>query len=577
MGCEKPTGGGIQGRQPLVTEGGRDGVGGLAGGPTANRAMRARRLILVLAGSVAVALVLAGGLLLVLPFLIDLPRVQSLLGVEASRLLDRPVRFERVSLSLWPLPAVRVRGLTVADAPGFGPDPFLSVEDVRVRVRLLPLLRGRLSFGDVTLTRARLVVEQRRDGTWNLPIPGGSRPATAAPFALVSRMHLEDGRLEIRLPAETGAPSVAHLVDRIDVVLEDLGWSVPIRLRATARLPGGGLVAGLDGHIGPLTAAGADLAALPARLTARFTAEETRAAASGPGLAGRGDGEIHVEGPLGNLSGDGQLRFTRLTVTHSPPTCARREPHHLVLEAVELPVRIAGPRVTVEPFALRVAGGTVRGSARLSWRAGVPGVRLADVRVQGVSAEPVLVDFLCEPYAVTGRLDGSGEIEFSGTGAELLRTARGIWQVEVGVGRLVGPAALTLLSGAIRVGSALYSVANLGVPSGLLASPIEFQSLAAAGTTGDGQLRINRLAMQGQRLRVTGGGTYGLLDTRLDFKLDVQTRRSTFGVKIGGTAREPSYTAEPRGLIKTLTELLGATRPPKGWAAPAPPASTAGR
>jgi uncharacterized protein involved in outer membrane biogenesis len=539
--------------------------------------VRARRLTLVLAGGLAVALIPAGGLLLGLPFLIDLPHVQSLLRVEASRLLDRPVHFEHVSLSLWPLPAIRVRGLTVADVPGFGPDPLLSVEDARVRVRLLPLLRGRLSFGDVTLTRPRVVVEQRRDGVWNLPAPGGGRTGSAAPVALVSRMRLEDGRVEIRLPAETGAPSVAHLVDRIDLMLEDLGWTVPIRLRATARLPGGGLVAGLDGHIGPLTAAGADLAALPARLTARFTAEETRAAASGLGLAGRGDGEIHVEGPLGNMSGGGQLRFTRLTVTHSSPTCTRREPRPLVLEAVELPVRIAGPKVTVEPFALRVAGGTVRGSARLSWRAGVPGVRLADVRVQAVSAEPVLVDFLCEPYAVTGRLDGTGEIEFSGTGPELLRTARGAWQVEVGAGRLVGPAALTLLSGAIRVGSALYSVTHLDAPTGLLASPIEFQSLVAAGTTGDGQLRVSRLAMQGQRLRVTGGGTYGLLDTRLDFKLDVQSGRSTFGVKIGGTAREPTYTAEPRGLIKTLTDLLGATRPSKERATPAPPASTGGR
>jgi len=540
--------------------------------------MRARRLTLALAGLAAGVLVLAGGLLLSLPFLIDLPRVQSLLRLEASRLVDRPVRFERVSVSLWPLPAIRVRGLTVADAPGFGPDPLLSVEDARVRVRLLPLLRGRLSFGEVTLTRPRVVVEQRRDGAWNLPAPGAGRPGPAAPFALVSRMRLEDGRVEIRLPAETGGTSLAHLVDRIDVALEDLGWILPIRLRATARLPGGGLVVGLEGQVGPLVAAGGDLAALPARMTARFAAEEARAAgAGGLGLTGRGEGEIHAEGPLGNMVGGGQLRFARLTLTQSPAACARREPHRLVLEAVELPVRIAGPKVTVEPFAFRVAGGTVRGSARLTWRAGVPGVRLADVRVQGVSAEPVLVDFLCQPYAVTGRIDGAGEVEFSGTGPELLHTARGSWQVEFGVGRLVGPAALSILSGAIRVGTALYSVANLDAPTVLLASPIEFQSLTASGSTGEGQLRVSQLAMQSQRLRVTGSGTYGLLDTRLDFKLDVKSGRSTFGVKVGGTTREPTYAAEPRGLLKTLTELLGAARSPKARPSPAPPASTGTR
>src|SRR5581483_8258659 len=185
--------------------------------------------IVVVAGGVL--LFLAVGLVLALPSLVDMPRIQGLLREEATRLLDRPVRFERLSLGYWPLPAIHARGLTVANAPGFGPDPMLAVEDARVRIRLLPLLRGRLQLGEVTLERPRLVVEQRRDGTWNLPSPGGGRPGPAAPLILVSRVRLTDGRLEVRLPEEAGAASVAHLVDRIDVALEDLGWSTPMRFR----------------------------------------------------------------------------------------------------------------------------------------------------------------------------------------------------------------------------------------------------------------------------------------------------------------------------------------------------------
>jgi uncharacterized protein involved in outer membrane biogenesis len=515
--------------------------------------MRRRALVLV---TLAAGLVLVvSAIVLALPSLLDLPRFQALLRAEASRLLDRPVRFERVSLGYWPLPAVRIRGLTVANGPGFGPDPLLAVDDARIRVRLLPLLRGRLQFGEVTLEKPRVILEQRRDGSWNLPGPGSSRPAPAASLILVSRVRLREGHVEIRMPGESGAGPSAHLVDRIDVALEDLGWSDPIRFQIAARLPGGGLVVTVDGQVGPLAGAGADLAALPARLTARFTAEEGRPGTdAGVGLSGRGEGEIRAEGPLGNLRGGGRLRFARLVVAARPAACAGRLARPLVLEGVELPVQIAGPRLAIEPFALRVGGGTARGGAVLTLQGGVPAIRLADVRLQSVAAEPILVDFLCQPYAVTGRLDATGEGSFAGTGSDLLRSARGTWQIQVGPGRLVGPAIVTLLAGAVRVGSALSAAVSPGSP--LPASP-DFDSLTAAGGVGGGQVQVRQFAVQNRQVRLTGSGTYGLLDTRLDFDLQVRAGRSSFGVKLAGTAREPSYQLASRGLAKGLAEILG--------------------
>src|SRR5262249_36111114 len=154
-----------------------------------------------------------------------------------------------------------------------------------------------------------------------------------------------------------------------------------------------------------------------------------------------------------------------------------------VLEEVELPVQIAGPRLAIEPFSLRLGGGTARGGAVLSLKGGVPAIRLADVRLQSVAAEPGLVDFLCQPYAVTGGPEATGEGSFSGTGPDLLRSARGTWQVKVGSGRLVGPAIVTLLAGAVRVGSTISSPQSFGGPL-----PADFDSLAASGEVGGGQV-----------------------------------------------------------------------------------------
>lgn len=531
------------------------------------------RLGLVLPVLAAILLVVAG-LLISLPYVVDLPRVQAFLQSEASRRLGRPVGFDRVSLSYWPLPAIRVRRLTVGNATGFGPDPLVSVEDARVRVRLLPLLRGRLQFGEVTLARPRLIVEQRRDGTWNLPAPGTTRPAPPAPFVFVSRIRLRDGHVEVRLPGEPGRPVMAHLVDRIDVTLEGLGWSEAIKLRLAARLPGGGLGLKMEGQVGPLGWAGSDLAAVPARLAARFTAEESRPPANAAFVVtGRGEGEVHAEGTLGHMTGGGRLTFARLTITHRPAACPSGAARSLVLEAVELPIRIDGTRLTVQPFTVRVAGGTVRGEAALTWRGATPGVRLSGVRVQAVAAEPVLVDFFCQPYAIAGRVDASGEATFAGTGDELLRSARGTWQARVGPGRLMGPAMLTLLSGIVRVGTALSSVVTLGPPAPLFGSPLEFQSLVASGSVGGGQLRVREMTMQSRPFRVTGDGSYGLLDTRLDLTLQVRAGRSAFGVRVGGTAREPSYAPLPRGILggaaETLRSLMGARKGRPGALPPA--------
>jgi hypothetical protein len=349
----------------------------------------------------------------------------------------------------------------------------------------------------------------------------------------------------------------AHRVDGIDVTLDELGWSQPIRFVASARMPGGGIGLALDGQLGPLAAAGADLARVPARLTVRFTAKEPRGPAGAPFLlTGKGDGELHAEGRLGSLTGGGRLRFARLTLTHRPAACPAAGPRSLLLEAVELPVEINGPSLGVRPFAFGVAGGTVQGDAALGFRAGTPTVRLADIRIQGVAAGPVLVDFLCQPYAVTGRIDASADVAFTGLGDDLLRSARGGWEVRVGPGRLVGPAMLTLLSGVLRVGSAVYSVVTLDAPRARFGSPLDFRSLAARGALGAGQLRVRDLALVNPEARVTGEGSYGLVDTRLDFTVNVRTGRSGFAVKVGGTAGAPTYRPAARGALKELADLL---------------------
>ena len=73
-----------------------------------------------------------------------------------------------LKLSVFPWVALDVGPATLGDAPGFGDEPFVSIERARVGVRLLPLLRGDLEVGHVQLegARIRLVTDSSGRNNW---------------------------------------------------------------------------------------------------------------------------------------------------------------------------------------------------------------------------------------------------------------------------------------------------------------------------------------------------------------------------------------------------------------------------
>lgn len=92
-----------------------------------------------------------------------------------------------LSLSIFPWLALKAGPASLGDAPGFGDEPFVSIQEARVGVRLLPLLRGKIEVGDVRLAGARIRLitdESGRDNWADLgeqqdpaePAPAGEEP-----------------------------------------------------------------------------------------------------------------------------------------------------------------------------------------------------------------------------------------------------------------------------------------------------------------------------------------------------------------------------------------------------------------
>ena len=84
--------------------------------------------------------------------------IKSLVEKETGRSWDLS---GDIGLSIFPWLGFDLGPLTLGNAPGFPPDPFLKAERTRVHVALLPLLRKEIQMDTVTMTG--LVVNLARD------------------------------------------------------------------------------------------------------------------------------------------------------------------------------------------------------------------------------------------------------------------------------------------------------------------------------------------------------------------------------------------------------------------------------
>ena len=92
------------------------------------------------------------------------------------------------TLTVYPHFAVTVDGLTIANPHGMGGDPFIAAEALHTRLRLLPLLLGRVEFDGFDLVKPtiHLVIDNQGRPNWLMRdvaaiVPSASSPPTTPP------------------------------------------------------------------------------------------------------------------------------------------------------------------------------------------------------------------------------------------------------------------------------------------------------------------------------------------------------------------------------------------------------------
>ncbi|WP_243368372.1 AsmA family protein [Fundidesulfovibrio soli] len=157
--------------------------------PAAPTPPKARRILSSLRLTLAVVL-LAGLLAYLTPLALTRLIGQDVLRAQAQSALEgalyRPVDIKgEVRLTMIPWFGLRTGPVTVANSPGFGPQPLVSVDSSTIELNLLALIRKRVVVDSVSLSSATLNLERNAQGqeNWRTPQPVdiSSRPLPPAP------------------------------------------------------------------------------------------------------------------------------------------------------------------------------------------------------------------------------------------------------------------------------------------------------------------------------------------------------------------------------------------------------------
>lgn len=514
---------------------------------------------------VAVVVLLAIVAAVALPRLIDTPRVQAMIASSAAQAVGRPVKFASLSVGLFPLPSIELHKLEVAEDPQFGSAPFLTLETGRVYLKLRPLLSGHVEFGDITLDKPRIALIQNAEGRLNVAsLAPPAEPKTAsrpgrssggatggAATAVVSRVTIDKGVITYvahgKGPAET-----PYRVEDLDITVT--GQGTHLAFKGALLVQPGDLAVKLTDGIVAVNGAKTLLEA-PVRGKIGIEGKDVEklvAAAAGPTptIAGPIRGDFSLGGTLGAPRISGTVELASVRVTRSNPACP--EPRQRTLTLGALKVNSAawdGARFQSRPVTTSVGGGPVSTNLTLTLEHGAR-VQLSDLAIKSVRAEQVLVDFLCQGYAVSGPLDLTGVLSMHTS--DLLNTLGGSGQLRLGPGKVVGPQALALIGVVTRLAGAVSSVLAADVPRSLTSDPVDFESITATYQITNGVLSTKDLLYTTKAVKVGVAGDYGLATGRMNLDLRIDHGKGEVRAKVTGNASSPSVRIDPSSLADQI-------------------------
>lgn len=506
-----------------------------------------------------IGVVLVVGVILSLPFLIDLNKYQDQYKPLIEDALNRKVELQDIRLTIWPRIGARVAGFVVLDDPAFGSIPFTSLASLDVGVKLMPLLSGKVEVEAITLRDPVVRVIKNERGVLNVstigrtgvavpktpsraPIPSPEGPLKILSLLAVDRVSIEGGKLTYQ---DLSAPKpTEYILQDMEVLLQS------VRLGQTPSLHVGTLVqpvnlpVRLDGTFGPLKES-ADIDAINLQLA-----------------VGKTDFTI-----TGNTVGrNASLNISAPVINTADLPVALPLQTPVEVNNLQIAAEVQGQDVLLQNFSFQLFDGRVTAQGRVTSGSGTPPFT-GKMTIQGMQLGPALNALATTRVSISGT--AGADLGLQGRGfsmPDLTQSLEGTGHMAVKDGKIEG---VNLLQEAI----AILKVVGLSLDD---AKSTAFSTIETDLAMKQGIVHVQRLLMDSHDFQATGGGTIGFdqtlnlavnLNLSQDFsqklgrsspvaKLVMKEGRLSLPLVITGTAQAPSYGLNMKGLTGKVQEQV---------------------
>jgi hypothetical protein len=200
-------------------------------------------------------------LALVVPHFVDLGLLKRTYLPLLEDALNRRIDVGEVHLGLLPTPSIRMSKLKVSDNAAFADNTFFTAEQVQLKLRFWPLLRGRFEVTELVLEKPIFNLLKQADGSFNYSdIGSGKTPANnrrdtrkktdgaksleaPPPLALPNRVRVNEGQLNVITKGLTPVN-----IKGIDLSFQEFSETAPFPFRIAFNYPGLKTVA-LEGQL----------------------------------------------------------------------------------------------------------------------------------------------------------------------------------------------------------------------------------------------------------------------------------------------------------------------------------------
>jgi AsmA protein len=512
---------------------------------------------IVIGSLIGMALVV--GVILALPFLIDLNKYQDQYKPLIEDALNRKVQLQDIRLTIWPRIGARVAGFTVLDDPAFGSSPLTSLTSLDIGVKLMPLLSGKVEVEEITLRNPVITVVKNKNGVLNVstigrtgvelpktpsraPIPSTEGPLKILALLAVDRVSIAGGKLTYR--DLSAATPIEYILQDMVLLLQS------VRLGETPRLHVGMLVqpfnlpVRLDGTFGPLKES-ADIDAINLQLALGKTDFTITGKTVGRNVS------LNISAPIINTA-------------NLPITLPLQKP--VDVKDLQIAAEVQGQDVLLQNFFFQLFDGQVTAQGQVTSGSETPPFT-GKMTIQGMQLGPALNALATTQVSISGT--AGADLGVQGRGwlmPDLTRSLEGTGHVAVKDGKIEG---VNLLQEAISI----LKVVGISLDN---AKATAFSTIETDFAIKQGTIHVQRLLMDGHDFQATGGGTIGFdqtlnLTVNLNLsqdlsrtiarsspaaKLAMKEGRLSLPLMITGTAQAPSYGLDMKGLTGKVQEQV---------------------